>query len=534
MRRAVVALVFTGLLMAGVAHAGTEVLHGPIFGVLPAGTECTIGDYAYVPVNTVLLVEEGVHIIFLTEDSLDVFGDLDAMGTPDQPVLVSAPDNWGGFYFSGGGSRVDTLRHVLIEQPGGVPRYVVRSRGQSLVIQKCDFVGEKSCLEVFGAHLWATDNSFLTRGLFSRTVKIDSLIPVIDFPPGTAPQNCLRSSNLRAEVPSVPVSPFEWRFTAALEVRSSNETVIRDNMFSVVAPGYVCGVYFGESQAMSGIGATIEHCVVAVRSHNIQARGIVNASESDLEIVRGTIDVGGGAYLPIGVSTSNRGQSYINSCDLVLTTGAHFFRAEMGANITAMYSDIWGAAPALAMPEPPGPFDGEVSGEGGVQLGDGMFSEDPQFVRGCEWGEWKSLEAVRAYYSLLPTSPCIDRGDIGLSLDPDDTRADVGCYYFPQVPPSSAPEWPVESAPASLLLAPYPNPFNSAAVIPFTVQHEGMVRVTVFDVLGRPVSELAAGRFSAGRHSVSIQAQGWATGLYFVAMDFDGVRTSTRKLLLVR
>jgi hypothetical protein len=121
---------------------------------------------------------------------------------------------------------------------------------------------------------------------------------------------------------------------------------------------------------------------------------------------------------------------------------------------------------------------------------------------------------------------------VGLGLDPDNTRADVGCFYFSQV--SSAPERPALSAPVSVLLAPYPNPFNSSAAISFALQHAGEVRVTAFDVLGRPVAELATGRYAAGEHTVSFQARGWATGVYFVTMDFEGVRTGTQKLLLVR
>jgi hypothetical protein len=62
----------------------------------------------------------------------------------------------------------------------------------------------------------------------------------------------------------------------------------------------------------------------------------------------------------------------------------------------------------------------------------------------------------------------------------------------------------------------------------------GEVRVTAIDILGRPVAELAAGGYGAGQHVVRFEARGWATGVYFVAMDFEGVPSGTQKLLLVR
>jgi hypothetical protein len=533
MRRIVLASALLSLLTVGTVFAGSDLISGPVWGIWPAGSVCIIGDHAYVPAGKSLLVQEGVEIIFLTDASFDIYGIFDAIGTSTHPITVTAPNNWGGFYFAGDhDDRTDTLRHVLVGQGGGLPRYVIRSQGHSLVVSSCVFTAAQSCLEVSDAHLWADDNYFITTGLFSRTVKLESLVPVSDFPPGTAPQNCLTNSIVMAEVPLSSVSPFELRFTTALDVESSNETVVSDNTFSVLAPGYACGVFYGEAAGTSPVGARIQHCVVTVRSYNVQARGVVNAHEGDLDIRQCNIDVGGGQYSPIGVSASNRAQSYVNSCHIGLTVGGRFCLAELGANVTVIFTNLWLTASTLASPGDLPPFESKLDDESGVVYGAGIFSEDPQFVLGCQWGEWVSHEAVRSYYSLMPTSPCIDRGDVGLGLDPDNTRADVGCFYFSQV--SSAPERPALSAPVSVLLAPYPNPFNSSAAISFALQHAGEVRVTAFDVLGRPVAELATGRYAAGEHTVSFQARGWATGVYFVTMDFEGVRTGTQKLLLVR
>jgi len=532
MRRMSLALPLLFLLAVGTASAGPTVLSGPVSGIWLAGSVYMLTDYSYVPAGRSLLVQEGVQIIFLTDATFDIFGVFDALGTPTQPITVTAPDNWGGFFFTGDGVRTDTLRCVVAGQDGGLPRHVVRSEARSLVISGCQFTASHSCLEVSNAHLWADGNSFLTTALYSRTVTLQSLVPVSDFPPGTAPQNCLRNSIVAADVASVWVSPFERRFTTALDVESSNTTVVRDNTFSVQAPGYAYGVYYGEAEGSSPVGATISHCVITARTFNVQARGVVNAHEGDLDVQLCTIDVSGGPYAPVGVSASNRAQSYVNSSIIRLSAGSRFCLAEWGATVTVMHADLWMAVAALCSPSDPPPLiDLKGEAETGVVYGDGIFYEDPQFVQGCEWGDWSSPEAVRLYYSLHATSPCIDRGDVALGLDPDNTRPDVGCFYYSQT--SSSPDRPVAAA-ASMLLAPFPNPFNSSAVIRFVLQRSGEVRVMAYDLLGRPVAQLAGGRYSPGDHVVLLDARGWATGLYFVTLDFEGLRAGTERLLLVR
>jgi hypothetical protein len=532
MRRSCLPLFLIVLLTAATAYAGAPVLSGPLSGIWPAGSVYTIGDYAYVPAEKSLLVQEGVQIIFLTDATFDVLGSFNAIGTSAQPIVITAPDNWGGIFFTGDRERTDTLRYVIIGQEGGMPRYAVRSLRRSLVVENCTFTAQQTCLEVTEAHLWAVGDYFLTTQLFSRTVVLESLIPVSDFPPGTAPRNCLKSCLVMADAPEVFVSPFDRHFTTALEVESSNPTVVVDNTFSVQAPGLAYGVYYGDVAVPSAEGATIEHCVITAYTYNVQARGVVNAHEGDLDVRRCDIHVGGGPYSPIGISASNSAQSYVNSCIVQVATGGRFSVAEWGANITIMYTDRWAVSPNLGTASDPPPFDSKQDPDTGAGLGVGNFSEDPQFVQGCEWGHWVNLESVRDYYSLRPTSPCIDRGDFALGLDPDNTRADVGCFYYPQV--NESPDLPVGSVPVSMLLEPYPNPFNSWVAVPFVLQRAGDVKVTAYDILGRPVAELAEGRYSVGDHLIRFEARGLASGLYFVTMDVNGVRSGTRRMTLIR
>ena len=84
------------------------------------------------------------------------------------------------------------------------------------------------------------------------------------------------------------------------------------------------------------------------------------------------------------------------------------------------------------------------------------------------------------------------------------------------------------------LLAPYPNPFNSVAQIPFELSAPARVELNVYNLLGQHVATLTSSQdFTAGRHQLAWDASAVTSGLYFVKLT-SGSAIQTRKLLLVR
>ena len=78
-----------------------------------------------------------------------------------------------------------------------------------------------------------------------------------------------------------------------------------------------------------------------------------------------------------------------------------------------------------------------------------------------------------------------------------------------------------------------PNPFNPVTSIPFTLGSESLVSLSVYNIAGEVVAEVAEGRFTAGAHNVNWNASEFASGVYFyriVADDF----IETRKMMLVK
>jgi hypothetical protein len=79
----------------------------------------------------------------------------------------------------------------------------------------------------------------------------------------------------------------------------------------------------------------------------------------------------------------------------------------------------------------------------------------------------------------------------------------------------------------------YPNPFNPATTINYQLPAQSYVTLRVFDVLGREVATLVNGVEQAGNKTVSFDAHGLASGVYYYRLQ-SGDFVATKKLLLVR
>jgi hypothetical protein len=88
------------------------------------------------------------------------------------------------------------------------------------------------------------------------------------------------------------------------------------------------------------------------------------------------------------------------------------------------------------------------------------------------------------------------------------------------------------------LLGASPNPFNPRTTIRFELPRAARVRLSVFDVRGALVRDLANGPFGAGLHHVAWDGRDRmgrdaATGMYFYRLEAEGV-TEARKATLLR
>ncbi len=79
----------------------------------------------------------------------------------------------------------------------------------------------------------------------------------------------------------------------------------------------------------------------------------------------------------------------------------------------------------------------------------------------------------------------------------------------------------------------YPNPFNPTTTIEFTLPTTSDVRLTLVNGLGRTVRELAVGRYTSGRHNVTVDASGLGSGIYFCRLQ-AGSQVDVRKLMVAK
>ncbi len=83
------------------------------------------------------------------------------------------------------------------------------------------------------------------------------------------------------------------------------------------------------------------------------------------------------------------------------------------------------------------------------------------------------------------------------------------------------------------LYANYPNPFNPTTTITFNLPVSQNVDLRIFDVLGNEAETLLNSYFSAGRHEVTFNAEGFPSGVYFYQLK-AGNLVQSKKMILLR
>ncbi len=79
----------------------------------------------------------------------------------------------------------------------------------------------------------------------------------------------------------------------------------------------------------------------------------------------------------------------------------------------------------------------------------------------------------------------------------------------------------------------YPNPFNPTTEIKYSIAKTGIVRLTIYNVLGQKVRELVNKVQSAGEHLVEFNANMLSSGVYLYRLE-EGGRVQTKKMILLK
>ena len=83
------------------------------------------------------------------------------------------------------------------------------------------------------------------------------------------------------------------------------------------------------------------------------------------------------------------------------------------------------------------------------------------------------------------------------------------------------------------LMQNYPNPFNPSTKITFALPKKDFVKLSVYDILGRRVTDLVNEELNAGTFEYNFDGAGLSSGMYFYRLETNGF-VQTKKMLLVK
>ena len=79
----------------------------------------------------------------------------------------------------------------------------------------------------------------------------------------------------------------------------------------------------------------------------------------------------------------------------------------------------------------------------------------------------------------------------------------------------------------------YPNPFNPVTTIEYQLPQEGLVKLGVYDLLGREIKTLVNEKKSAGKYEVNLDLSEMASGIYIYKFQANGF-VSVKKMTLLK
>jgi hypothetical protein len=79
----------------------------------------------------------------------------------------------------------------------------------------------------------------------------------------------------------------------------------------------------------------------------------------------------------------------------------------------------------------------------------------------------------------------------------------------------------------------FPNPFNPATIIEFSLARDGFYSLEVYNILGEKVRSVMRANMKAGSYSVDFNAKDLMSGIYFYRLSGNGVMM-VKKMMLVK
>ncbi|MCX7610789.1 MAG: T9SS type A sorting domain-containing protein [Ignavibacterium sp.] len=79
----------------------------------------------------------------------------------------------------------------------------------------------------------------------------------------------------------------------------------------------------------------------------------------------------------------------------------------------------------------------------------------------------------------------------------------------------------------------YPNPFNPSTKIKFSIPENSLVKLTVYNLIGKVVKEILNQSMNAGNYEVEFDGSNLSSGIYFYRLE-AGKYSNTKRMILIR
>ncbi|MCX6165500.1 MAG: T9SS type A sorting domain-containing protein [Ignavibacteriae bacterium] len=79
----------------------------------------------------------------------------------------------------------------------------------------------------------------------------------------------------------------------------------------------------------------------------------------------------------------------------------------------------------------------------------------------------------------------------------------------------------------------YPNPFNPETNIKFDIPKSGIVKLKIYDMLGKEVQILHSGQLNAGKYEFKFNGKELSSGMYFYKLETENF-TQIMKMVLLK
>lgn len=162
----------------------------------------------------------------------------------------------------------------------------------------------------------------------------------------------------------------------------------------------------------------------------------------------------------------------------------------------------------------------------------GIYSDESP-LNGFETFNFPGNSNASEYYGSRVATGNNAEAIISSPYSSNGDKENVGYVEFYSYPLTSVEDEPIEEISEYGLDQNYPNPFNPSTTINYQVKEAGLVKLTVFNLLGQAVQTLVNEQKVNGAYSATFDASALSSGFYFYRLEVNDF-TSTKRMMLIK